>query len=146
ETDFDGDITVNGTLNHNNGLIGFTGNGNTQNINGDVTALTFYQAEISNTSGNVTLSRPLTINNLLTLTAGNIIIGSNNLTFGSAAGAIAGSPFTAGNMIIASGSGSVTKNGTSAASASYSFPVGDNTGITEYSPVTLAFNTGTYTS
>ncbi len=136
ETDIDGDLTVNGTLNHNNGLIVFSGAGNTQNINGSTSALTLSQVTIDNTAGSVLLSRPLTINNALTLTNGNLDIGTNNLTLGSAVGAIGGGPFSATTMIIASGGGAVIKNGTSAASASYPFPVGDNTGTAEYSPIT----------
>ncbi|MDB5280202.1 MAG: hypothetical protein JWR61_5157 [Ferruginibacter sp.] len=146
ETDFDGDLTVNGTLNHNNGLIVFTGNGVVQNLNGATSALTCYQLELDNAAGSVLLSKPVTVNNLLTLTSGNLILGSNNLTLAATVPAVVGSPFSAANMIVASGTGAVIKNGTSAASASYTFPVGDNTGTPEYSPVTLTFTSGTYTS
>jgi len=146
ETDLDADLTINGTLNHNNGLVTFTGDGNIQTINGVSSALTLYQVELSNATGSMLLSRPLNINNLLTLTAGNIILSNNNLILGASVPAIGGSPFTAVNMIVSSGSGAVIKNGTSAASASYTFPVGDNNATAEYSPVTLTFNTGTYTS
>ncbi len=146
EVDIDGDLTVNGTLNHNNSLIVFLGDANTQNINGTVASLSLYKVEIANNSGNVAMTYPLTINNLLTLTAGNLILGANNLTLGASVAAIGGSPFSASNMIVASGSGLVIKNGTSAASASYTFPVGDNTGTVEYSPITLTFSAGTYTS
>ena len=89
---------------------------------------------------------PVTINNALTLTNGNLDIGSNNLTLGSAVGAVGGGPFSATTMIVASGGGAVVKNGTSASSATYTFPVGDNTGTAEYSPITLTFTSGTYTS
>ncbi len=101
---------------------------------------------IDNTAGSVLLSRPLTINNALTLTNGNLNIGTNNLTLGSTVGTVAGGPFSPTTMIIASGGGSVIKAGTSAATASYTFPVGDNTGTPEYSPITLNFTAGTYTS
>ena len=146
ETDFDGDLNVNGTLNHNNGLVVFTGNGVVQNINGAASALALYQLEVNNGTGSVLLSRPLTVGNLLILTSGNLILGSNNLTLAAAVPAVAGTPFSAANMIVASGAGSVIKNGTTAASASFTFPVGDNTGTLEYSPITLTFTTGTYTS
>ncbi|MDB5279610.1 MAG: hypothetical protein JWR61_4565 [Ferruginibacter sp.] len=146
ETDFDGDLTVNGTLNHNNGLLMFTGNSVTQNINGATSSLTLYQLEINDGTGGVLLSRPVTISNLLTLTSGNLVLGSNSLTLAATVPAVGGSPFSVTNMIVASGAGSVIKNGTSAASASYTFPVGDNTGTTEYSPLTVTFTAGTYTT
>lgn len=145
ETDFEGNLTVNGTLNHNNGLVVFDGETAVQNINGSASSLTLYQMELDNNLG-VSLSRALTVSNLLTLTGGNLVLGSNNLTIGAAAAAIAGSPFSTTNMIVASGGGAVIKSGTSAATASYTFPIGDNTGTVEYSPITLTFTSGTYTS
>jgi hypothetical protein len=43
-------------------------------------------------------------------------------------------------MIVASGGGEVRKAATNASLAFYTFPVGDNIGIAEYSPVTLLFS------
>ena len=61
---------------------------------------------------------------------------------GSTAAAVAGGPFSAAKMIVADGSGEVRKNFT--ANGSYLFPIGDNTGTAEYSPITLNFTGGTY--
>src|ERR1019366_6753253 len=56
--------------------------------------------------------------------------------------AVAGSPFSASKMIEADGSGTVRKN--FSATGSYLFPIGDNTGTPEYSPITLNFTSGTF--
>ncbi|MES2649018.1 MAG: BNR-repeat neuraminidase N-terminal domain-containing protein [Bacteroidota bacterium] len=146
QTDVEGDLTVNGTLNHNNGLLVFSGEANFQNINGTNVAQSLYQVELDNSNGSVIMSKNVTVSIGLTLTNGTWDIGSKDLTFSSTASAVGGSPFTASNMIIASGGGRVYKNGTSAATASYLFPVGDNTGTSEYSPITISFGAGTYTS
>jgi hypothetical protein len=145
ETDVDADLTVNGTLNHPAGLLGLFGSASTQNINGAAGALSLFQVEVDNAAGSVLMARPVTINNALTLTNGNLNIGSSNLTLGATVGAVVGT-FSATTMIVASGGGAVIKNGTSASSASYAFPVGDNVGTAEYSPITLTFATGTYTT
>ena len=76
ETDLDGNITCAGNLNHNNGLVVFNGNGNTQNINGGASALTFYQLTLDNASGSLVLGRPVTVNNTLTLTSGTLTLSS----------------------------------------------------------------------
>lgn len=106
----------------------------------------FHNVYFENAAAGISMGIPVTINNSLTLTNGNLDINSNNLNLGNAVGAVGGGPFSATNMIIASGGGAVVKNGTSASSASYTFPVGDNIGIAEYSPITLTFTTGTYTN
>lgn len=79
-----------------------------------------------------------TISGTLTLTAGNLDLGSNNLTLAGAA-AVAGSP-AAGNMIVTSGSGELRKS--YSANSAYSFPVGDNAG--NYTPLALNVTSGTY--
>ena len=76
ETDLDGNITCAGNFNHNNGLVVFNGNGNTQNINGGASALTFYQLALDNASGSLVLGRPVTVNNALTLTSGTLTLSS----------------------------------------------------------------------
>ena len=95
-----------------------------------------------NDAGGITIAQDQTVNSTLTLTAGNVTIGSNNLIFGSAANAVAGGPFSATKMIVADGSGEVRKN-YSVVFGSFLFPIGDNTGTAEYSPITLNFTAGT---
>jgi hypothetical protein len=96
---------------------------------------------INNSSG-VTLGGAITVNTTLTMTSGLLTLGTNHLTLGSSA-TISGTP-SATNMIIATSTGELRKlfSGT----GSFTFPVGDNTGTAEYSPVTLNFNSGSFSS
>ena len=119
----------------------FTFNGSAgQTIGG--TAGTTFNNLIINDAGGVNFVQDQTVNTALTLTAGNVIIGTNNFIFGSAASAVAGSPFSASNMIIADGGGEVRKNYSTP--GSFLFPIGDNTGTAEYSPITLNYTSGTF--
>jgi hypothetical protein len=95
--------------------------------------------EVNNSAG-VTLNANDSINGTLTLTSGLFTLGTGNLTFGPT-GVLSGTP-SATNMIVATNSGELRKPFT--ATGSYTFPVGDNTGTAEYSPVTINFTTGTF--
>ena len=97
---------------------------------------------ISQSSGTATLSAATSVNGTLTLTSGNLSIGSNNLLLGSAAVAVVGP--SASKMIIASGSGQVQRTFTS--TGSYTFPIGDDNGTLEYSPVTVNVTAGSFSS
>ena len=99
---------------------------------------------INNTNG-VTLHAARTIPGTLILTSGKLTLGSNNLTLGSTA-TISGA--SASNYIIADGNGELRKQITDSPTLpfSFTFPVGDNTGTAEYSPVTLSFTSGTFSS
>jgi hypothetical protein len=96
---------------------------------------------INNLAG-VTIDYPLTINGTLTLTNGLVSLAGNNVTMGATA-SILGTP-SASKMIVATGAGELRKVFTAA--GSFTFPVGDNTGTAEYSPVTLNFTSGTFAS
>ncbi len=124
ETDLAGDLTSNGTLNHNNGSVVFTGSGNTQNINGSSSALTLFQLEAFNPSGNILLSRPLTINDTLILTNGKITTDATNIL-----------TLIAGSTVI-SGSASSYVNGPmkKIGNTSFIFPVGKSA---TYAPITI---------
>ncbi|MEO7045113.1 MAG: hypothetical protein ABI091_07365, partial [Ferruginibacter sp.] len=113
----------NGTFTAANSSVTFNGIG-AGNIGGGNSSA-FYNLTINNPLG-VTLSRDQTVTNTLTLTSGNLIIGTNNLILGTNATAVAGSP-SASNMIVADGGGEVRKN--FSGTGSYIFPIGDNTGI-----------------
>ncbi|MGB4846830.1 MAG: autotransporter-associated beta strand repeat-containing protein, partial [Saprospiraceae bacterium] len=135
-----GDFVNNNVFNHNNGKIKFNGS-SAQLMNG-TTASIFYDLEIDNTNG-VSLGNNESVNNQLTLANGRITLGTKILTLGSSAPAVAGT-LNASNMIVADGSGEVRKviSGT----GSYTFPVGDVTGTVEYSPLSLNFTAGTFSS
>ncbi|MBK9794113.1 MAG: T9SS type A sorting domain-containing protein [Sphingobacteriales bacterium] len=96
---------------------------------------------INNNAG-VTLSAGLDVSTSLALTAGLFTIGANNLTFGTSA-TISGTPSST-KMVVATSTGEFRKN--YAGTGSFLFPVGDNTGTAEYSPVTLNFTAGTFSA
>jgi hypothetical protein len=102
-------------------------------------ATTFKKLTINKTSGNTLLDADITVSGTLTLTSGLLFLGNRNLTLGSAAGTILGTP-GATKMIITDGTGELRKVFT--ANGNYIFAVGDNTGTAEYSPCSIAF-TGT---
>ena len=95
------------------------------------------------TSGSATLGSHLSVSGTTTLTAGQLVLGANNLTVG-ASGSIAVASPDATTMIVASGAGELRKvySGT----GSFVFPIGDTTSTAEYSPVTLNFTSGSFSS
>jgi len=140
-----GNIHVNagGTLNFSPSSAGTVSlNGSAlQAISGTGTITTSANStiEINNANG-VSLSNNLTMNGHLKLTNGLLTLGSGNLALGTTS-TISGTP-SSGAMIVATGTGQLTKGFASA--GSFTFPVGDNTGTPEYSPVTLNFTSGTF--
>ncbi len=90
----------------------------------------------------LTLGADAQLNGVLTLSSGLITLGNYNLTLGSSA-VVSGTP-SATNMIVATGSGELRKTFTG--TGSFTYPVGDNTVTAEYSPVTLNFTSGTFSS
>jgi hypothetical protein len=82
------------------------------------------------------------VNGILTLTSGLVILGTNDLALGSGA-TIAGAP-SATAMLVPTSSGQVLKEFPGI--GSFTFPVGDNTGVAEYTPVTLSFTAGTFST
>ena len=87
------------------------------------------------------LGTPLTVNTSLALTNGHIDLGANNLTLASGA-SIGGAPGSASFVIADDTGGQLTR--TLSASGTYTYPIGDNSGTTEYTPATLTFTGGTY--
>ena len=90
--------------------------------------------------GDYSLSGDLTVNKALLLFYALLSLGSNDLTLGSSA-VIYGTT-SASNMIVATGTGELRKTFTT--TGSFTFPVGDENGY--YSPVTLNFISGTFSS
>ncbi|MEI7982334.1 MAG: T9SS type A sorting domain-containing protein [Bacteroidota bacterium] len=97
--------------------------------------------KVNNAAG-VTIGDNTTVNGILTLTNGTIALGSDNLLLGPLA-TIAGVP-SASAMIIVTEAGQLRKEFQSGFTGSFTFPVGDDTGTSEYSPVTLTFTGGTF--
>ena len=96
---------------------------------------------IAQLSGNAATGGNITVGGTLSLVSGNLDIGNHILTLAGSA-AVSGSPFFSGRMIIADGGGEIRKILTG--NASFLFPAGDNSGTTEYSPVTVSLTSGTY--
>ncbi|MFA6924048.1 MAG: hypothetical protein WC223_07315 [Bacteroidales bacterium] len=114
------------------GSITLTGGSTAHAVSG---AGTFTNVILNDANG-ATLSSSTTINGTLTLTTGLLALGNYDLNLGSAA-AIGGSP-SASNMVVINGTGQLKKTFATGASA-FTYPVGEITGTTEYSPVTLTF-------
>ncbi len=91
---------------------------------------------VDNTTG-VAIGDNTAVNGNLTLSSGRVSLGSSNLTLGPLA-AIVGTP-SASVMIIVTGTGELRKEFPADYSGTFVYPVGDDTGTPEYSPVTIIF-------
>ncbi|MFZ4456870.1 MAG: beta strand repeat-containing protein [Bacteroidales bacterium] len=85
---------------------------------------------IYNTSGDVTVNTPMTVNNSLSFSSGKLILGANDLTIGSSA-SISGA--TATKYIVTNGAGKLVQ--TVGAGATKTFPIGAST--SSYDPATV---------
>lgn len=137
-----GNILVTGTRTYST-AVNYSYEGSSLQVTGDGLPATVTILTINNSSG-VTLSNPVGVSGTLILTSGLLTIGNNSLTLGPTA-SISGSTSNA-NMIVPTGTGYVKKILSSSAPHSFTFPVGDNTGTPEYSPVTYTLNSGTLTA
>lgn len=117
-------------------IVSYSGSGQT------VRAIPYQDLTINQSGGEAALGGNTTVNGTLTLTSGNLNIGANNLLLGAAA--VSSGGFSNATMIIASGGGEVRRTFTT--TGSYDFPVGDNTGSLEYSPITVNYTTGSFSS
>ncbi|HBF88870.1 MAG TPA: hypothetical protein DDX39_09535 [Bacteroidales bacterium] len=139
-----GDFTNNGKflyddLNayNNLGKVNFLGD-LSQTISG-TSAIDFFDVEINKSLNHVSLSRSITVNNDLTLTANNFILGNNNLTIASTGEIINGGTLS---FISTDGTGYLFQNniGITGRNTSILFPIGMNT--TSYTPILIG-NIGT---
>jgi hypothetical protein len=94
---------------------------------------------LNNTTG-LTIGGATTVSGTLALSGGRITLGANHLKLGPAA-LVTGS-LSAANMVVATGAGELRKE--FSGTGSFTFPVGDATSTAEYSPVTIAYNSGTF--
>ena len=131
-----GSYTGGGTIENNGSIV----NQSSSAFPGNSTTISAMKnLEVNNASG-LTLNRSLTINGDLKLTQGALILDTCNLILGPSA-TISGTP-SSSNMIVTNGTGTVRKEW--GATGSFTFPIGDNTGTAEYSPITLDFTQGTF--
>lgn len=91
----------------------------------------------TNATPTVTLSGSRTVTGTLTLTAGRVTLGANDLTL-SGTTLTATSPSTT-NMIVINGAGLFKRSISTTVPTAYLYPIGEITGIVQYSPVTLQF-------
>jgi len=136
---------VGGNFENNGSTLGATGS--TFNFNGLLaqniggSSITNFNNLTLNNAAGAQLGNSQFVNGVLTLTNGRLRLGSNNLNLGTAP---VDGTLSASNMLVTDGNGEVRRSFTS--NSSYTFPVGDMTGTTEYSPLTLTFTTGSYSS
>lgn len=131
-----GNWSNNGTFTAGTGTVTFSG-GNSQTITSTGTG-SFYRVTINKSANDVTLNNNITVTNLLTLTARNVILGTNDFTVGSS-GSISGGSST--SSIVTNNTGKLTQNniGSGARTGGIVFPVSTTS---SYTPITIN-NTGT---
>ncbi len=138
-------LTLHGTLEATSGLL-VGGSSARLIVAGTGTALTLPTVTLRSLSLNrasgITLSGELTVNDTLRLTSGNLRLGPYDCALG--AGIILPATSSASAMIVPTGSGFLTRAFTGP--ASFTFPVGDEDGTSEYTPVTMNFASGTFSS
>ncbi len=136
-----GSVILKKNLNNENAAPNSIGNGMVE-MSGTIPQIIsgqniLHNFTVNNANG-ITNSGETRINGVLTLASGKISLGSCNILLGPAA-TIVGSP-SAVIMIIATGSGQLRKEFPVGYTGAFTFPVGDDTGIAEYSPVTISIN------
>lgn len=134
-----GDFTVNSPVDFSGKTIVMDGS-ELQHIGGTGN-IQFNHLTVNNSNEGVVLSTNITVSGLLNLIAGRLNIGNFDLTLGAAA--VAGT-FGVNNMIVADGSGFVSRPFTT--TGSYFFPIGELTSNPAYSPVTVDITSGSFSN
>ncbi|AZB21729.1 hypothetical protein EG338_06325 [Kaistella haifensis] len=132
-----GDLTVNQSLNLSTHTVNMIGD-DAQKIGGAI-PLSVFNLVINKLTGKVFLDKDLAVTGTLSLTSGQLVLGSNDLTLGTTP--VSGS-FSASNMIVADGTGKVRRPYTGP--GSYLFPIGELTGNPSYSPVAINISSGIF--
>ncbi|GEM_PF-4157973 len=142
--DLDGDLFIDGPIYNNatggeffmnfngKGRVVFTGTD--QQIIGGSANIRFENIDIKN-DAHIVLNRSIAIENDLNFIDGNLLLNGNSLYL-EENGSVSGSLGT--SMIIPGLGGYVYKK--FSATGSFTFPIGDNTGTTEYTPVNFSLN------
>ncbi len=136
QIDVTGNWSNSGTFNQHSGTVRFIGSTD-QTISSSATEV-FHDLVVNKPAGDIILSREIQIDNSLTLIAGDLVLGSHDLTLSSGV-TISGGGAT--SYIQADNSGLI--NRVVPATGSYTFPVGDDD---EYSPFTFTLNSATLAS
>jgi len=134
-----GNLTLDSAVNFANKTLVMNGS-ELQTIGGN-TAQVFNNLTIDNTGGEILLAKNTTIAGTLNLTAGNLVIGNNDLTLGT--NPVTGT-FGITKMIVADGAGRVKRPFT--ATGSYLFPIGEKISTVAYSPISVAITSGTFSN
>ncbi|OFY20727.1 MAG: hypothetical protein A2W98_01280 [Bacteroidetes bacterium GWF2_33_38] len=100
---------------------------------------TFNNLTINKSGGDISLSQSIVVNGQMDFSAGDIVLGSWNITTGNSASIINGSGTS---YIQADGNGKLVRN-FSATPTTLFYPLGD---VDEYSPMTITMNSGTLVS
>jgi Secretion system C-terminal sorting domain len=124
---------IGGDIIPGSGIINFNGSG-VQNIGG-ILPLTLYNVGMINAASTLQLNGNVTLNNMLTLTAGKINTQANTLTLANA-NLITGGSIS--SYVYSTGAGRLRRNGLTA--TAYNFPVGTST---NYLPVIVSPTAGT---
>ncbi len=121
------------------GLVEFSGTTNQtilgQNILQDM--------KVANPAG-ITIGGNTTVNGVLNFLNGRIVLGAYHLNMGPSASVTGNLSATA--MVVATGTGELRKEFSAGFTGSFTWPVGDATNTAEYSPVTLTFSGGSFTT
>ncbi|MFC5269461.1 beta strand repeat-containing protein [Adhaeribacter terreus] len=118
-------------------------NGNTlQAINLSGTVINQINYEVNNAAG-ITLSSNMQVNDgaTLTLTSGLLKLGNFDLTIGGTGNISAPAPSSA-SMVVINGTGQLKKSFAASATTNFTFPIGEENGTAEYSPVSLNLTNG----
>ncbi len=140
-----GSLVLKKNLTNENTLPNSLGSGTAEfsgAINQTISGQNVIQNLTVNNATGVTVGGNTNVNGSLSLTTGNISLGANNLVLGASA-VIVGTPSSSA-MIIVTSTGELRKEFQAGFAGTFTYPVGDDTGTPEYSPVTLAFNTATF--
>ena len=135
--EFEENFTNNGTFIARTGEVVVAGSGGTQVLTMNGSSL--YDLELANAVNNASsLGSDVTVTHAVIFTNGRLLLGNYNLTYG----VNALNPTGANNlkMLATNGNGEVKKI-IPTGGQSFTYPVGDITGVAEYSPVTLNFTT-----
>ncbi len=132
-----GNIQVTGTRTFGN--CNYIYNGSVAQVTGNALPAYIQTLKIDNPSG-VSLTTNITsVATSLILNNGLLNLGNQNITLATAA-TVTGNPLSATNMVVADGTGQFIKYFPAGSSPAFTFPIGDNTGIAEYSPVSIGIN------